>query len=1468
MYLFSAQIMAFLVTDPPPLPSSATVNLKPTPWFTYWVLVSHVVLTPSSRTVFKLLLFCGVQVKCEGVTMATATAASPMASSGEKTNGVKLRRLLIDGGTTVLRNVFDARHPPANLAADLNASNSILNDLLRRRVLNNHQWNKLFPPGGTSPDSSTFDITLLFLLLINICGLSPPATGWHKKPTPTDTSLEANLARIKFFRNHLYGHVATTGVDTPTFNALWMEISAALVALGLSQAEIDTLRAERCGEEDYVGALLEWAKSEEDIKTQLKDILQIHTTALESSIGDVHQVVTEIRQSQLHTDQEDEILKKLAKVDTQRDVTDYAARYLQGTRESFFAKVNTWLDDASSPNRVMVISGNAGMGKSVLVAEMCRRMQETGRLSGSHFCHHDKARHRNPKVMLQSLACHLSCDLPEYKKALVEQLCRNLGVEMNDLEVSDLFELLFEEPLSRVTEPGFISLVVLDALDESEIQGRNDLVDVIAKHFKKLPHWLRFLVTTRPEINICDSLKDLKPLLLEPDDEENLKDIGLYFERNLSGLFEAENHEMVLTDLVEKSEGVFLCAQFLVDFIKTNCSTLILEELEKTLPSGISSVYECYFKRLEKDFRKMDISRDQLLSLLCAVVASREPLPLGFVCKLLFSNSSPFWGNVHRAISVISSLLPVQDDRIHFFHKSVRDWLTGKSHYRQHNFSVDEIKGHRILSTLCIEEFDELKRKGVDNSQPFSNTTKYALLHGVQHMLQLDQGKRSCNLEEMVDKYVLDIELVYARLCVISSAASEDIVSVKRQEDWKALSTDKQSTLESLLFLLKKYNVTLQELPITIFQTLLNDGKGELSSEALKLLKTKFSDVCYMEYLQKNALQEASQTKFICSAPVVCFDVSPRKDYMVCECLDGTVHLWSLDSGNLKWTRFVELPKTDMNRRVCGPCPHLNQPKPSCSLYRSVVFHPSKDVILPGILSKCYTFNGDQKSLFPSSMCRFHICSISGDEIFTDCLDDAKCLIAWSLNDGREITRVIRNENIVSFALSLDGKLLVISCSSGCVCLVDRENGFTTLAETALGFVSGFIRFTEDSRFLYCGWFSPPVGYISQLGVSVDAQRNFSLDFTDFPSKQLESECHSVGGFLLGDPLSSDPRSLSFDFVLNRQSLLRNDPESPCIEMLYRNKATESAEGEYLDVKGLAFSSTGENLYMKASSAFSRNRIMAWEVSNWKLKAEKEFSIGVKVRLVLAVSGGVLIATSRTLELWNFELSYCIRQWSLDVLSMFAISDDQVLCTTFPGATEIIVDTVTGRIVSTFADSSYKSIACYRNLHLLASADSERAGCIKLQQLGESVPLWKLSLTDLHSGDALACFSPKGEFIVVGSFFSKTCPYVLDVFSGNVRFKFSDCDDDISGFKFISDEEFVILSNHFIRGVSLRLFSVRSGDLLSVLQVYSDFHFTNFATCPEEGLIAICSARSNLDLKVIKVKKGKKVSWQMVYNHF
>ena len=683
-----------------------------------------------------------------------AASPSPLASSLEKTNGVKLSRLLIDGGTTVLRKIFDRYHPPANLLADLNANYHTLNNLLRRRVLHKAQWDLLFPPGGATPDSNTFDITLLFLLLTSICGLSPPPSGWHTKPLPSDTSVEANLARIKFFRNELYGHVTSTGIDTPTFSALWLELSAALVALGsLPQAEIDRLKAEHGGEEDFIDVLFEWAEREEDIKSQLKDIRQyqaktwqtvveLHHTQREdrkilqdskTKLERVHDVQTEtrqtldeVRESQIehrkilqdskrkleevhevqtetqqtvdevrHTQLEDqkriqdikamvedvlkfqsvavtqktidekrqtqlgdrgavrdnkvysklqedvevqrektrenEILKKLAKVETLKNLRYHADRYIDGTRLSIFSTVESWVNDRKSPNRVMVISGNAGMGKSVISAVMCEKMQEAGRLAGSHFCQHDRARYRNPKVMLQSLASQLCDFLPDYKKALVEKLSRNLGVEINNMEVKDLFDVLFGEPLTSLNDPGVTYLMVIDGLDESEFKGRNELLDVIANYFETLPLWIRFLVTTRPERNITENLKNLHPLQLDPNIDENVKDIYLCFERQISHLLQSEHQEIVLRALVQKSEGVMLYAYYLIDFIKKEVPVLTPELLDSILPSGISSVYHSYLKRLETELSKeLNIMEDPFLTFLSAIAAARGAIATRF----------------------------------------------------------------------------------------------------------------------------------------------------------------------------------------------------------------------------------------------------------------------------------------------------------------------------------------------------------------------------------------------------------------------------------------------------------------------------------------------------------------------------------------------------------------------------------------------------------------------------------------------------------------------------------------------------------------------------------------------------------------------------------------------------------------------------------------------------------------------
>ena len=1516
---------------------------------------------------------------------AAAAAPSLLASSVETTNGAKLNRLLIDGGTTVLRNVFDGYHSPPNLAADLHVNYPTLNTLLKKKVLRTAQWDQLFPPAGVTPDSKTFDITLLFVLLTNICGLSPPPLGWHVIPPPSDNSLEANLARVKFFRNELYGHVSTTGVDTPTFNALWQEISAVLVALGLDQKEIDRLEAEHCGEEDYLDVLLDWANSEEDIKSQLKDICQYQATTQQkieevrktqldgdkilkdskSKLDKMHQTqinmqetvekvrqtqledgealqdskskLDEVRQTQtyiqetadnvrqtqledhetlqeskskvdevlqaqtktqsklqeLHQTQtetlqavkqavgslkegrdtnrvEEQVLQNLAKSGFKGDIEYHVGRYQEGTREWMFNKVENWLHNRNCQNRVMVISANAGMGKSVISAVICKRMQEADRLAGSHFCQHNNARYRNPQLMLQSLACHLCHALPEYKEALVEQLSRNLGKDPNHMGVEELFALLFKEPLSTVADPGRNMLMVIDGLDESDFQERNELLDVIANHFCRLPCWIRFLCTTRPERNIEEALKHLKPFLLESNDDKNMEDIKWFLEKRMQHVIKAEKQSDIVEKLVEKSEGLMLYAYFLVSFVEEHVPVLDQGDLDDSLPLAISSIYKSYFKRLENELKELGVQEENFLKLLSIVTACREPLPVGFLSKVLVpdASSGPGKRKVLKALSSVSSLLPIRDGCLHVIHKSVKDWLMDACSYGEHDFIMDEKEGHRILASLCAKELDHLKQKGVRDAE-FSFTEKYALHHGVRHMLQLDENMSSCNQEKCVQTYVIDLELLYAKLCLNYSIAAEDILWLLMQENSQLLSENSKRMLSTLIYLLRKYYSTFTGHPSVFFQTVLNEGGSVLSSMASNMLQTKYPDLPYMEFMHNQIQQGAVQARFQHSSCVACFDVSPQSDYLVCECENGTIQLWSLLTGKLVWERPVMINKTfyfEAFRKVPS--------SPVLSHYRSVVFHPTMEIVLPGVLSCAYSMDGDLIPLFPESKCSFTVCSVSGDKtsILTDCPDDARCIILWSVINGTEISRTTRCKDVLSFAWSQDAGLLAISHSTGLISLVDVGTGFRTLAEMTTSEVCGMIKFAPDHRFIYCKHTPVPKRlchndhFLFCLNVNNENDRTFSLDvFYDRVSYvPWKFESHSKCGFLLGDPIlcvfdGFTQKAEGVAFLLTEQSVLisyRNNRKM--IEMLNVNELTSGQKlhrtptslGNITSVNKVVFSLNDEFIYVVSGTAVET--VSALDISSGKLKAEKSFGT---ITDIVPVSEGVLFSTTnRTLELWNSQLSVCVCTWPNLPKSVYVtpLSEDLVAyvdCTYRSSKLwkqVTFLDTNDGEIVSTMRLSLDEEFVASNRKCQLITVKNLRS----LRLLDGQAILW---CRDSPYHGRFSCeglFSPAEQYLILFPLRDKGA-HVLDTVSGRTLHVL--CRDKvIKDCKFLSDDECVVCSKESTRHHFLRLLNVKSGDQLSVIDMESKVICLN--TNPRKQLIAIGLEQSKDNLKLIQVK--------------
>ena len=214
-----------------------------------------------------------------------ATALGPdevLCPTKGRDNFQRMARLLIGGGTVLLREVFDNKCPPSNLPAIL--KNPATEKQLKATKLTKPQWDCLYPSPGVYGKSTDFDITLLFRLLRTICSLTPPAKGWDSLPLPTDQSIEADLARIKYYRNSLYGHMSENmEISDDEFLVLWNEISEALVRIADHinpvkktewQKAIGTFLKDPLTEKDkrHEQELLSWYQNDTEVKEYVNKV--------------------------------------------------------------------------------------------------------------------------------------------------------------------------------------------------------------------------------------------------------------------------------------------------------------------------------------------------------------------------------------------------------------------------------------------------------------------------------------------------------------------------------------------------------------------------------------------------------------------------------------------------------------------------------------------------------------------------------------------------------------------------------------------------------------------------------------------------------------------------------------------------------------------------------------------------------------------------------------------------------------------------------------------------------------------------------------------------------------------------------------------------------------------------------------------------------------------------------------------
>ena len=670
-----------------------------------------------------------------------------------KANFNRICQLLIDKGSDALRRALHLKHPASTLAAALHSHRKTLQSL-RYTVINPPQWRLLYPAAGP-PNSDDFDITLLTILLRHICGLPSPAIGWKVMPPTTDTSISADILRIKILRNKVYGHAASAQYDDATFEKLWQEISQPLVNLGIAQQKIDELKLAPLSPEEksYIEKLKEWKELEDTLLEKMKDV--------ENQMVDMRAEVNKLKGTLGSSNISN--VGQLAKVDFKGKIDNLCEKFQVNTRQWFFHELS--LCFAGEESRVMILTAGPGMGKSVLSAKVCQQCRERGQLAGCHFCDFKKSECSNPLRILESLASQMCENIDGFRDKL-DEILRHYHSRKS---LSDAFRVLLSEPLHALDRRESM-LIVVDALDETKTDDKSEFLDLISDEFPDLPKWIKILITSRPELQVKKKLKHFNPLEILPQDDNQQKDLKCFVKGSLPH-FKVDS----IDHLVSLCQGSFLYAYYMVKELK-EMGAGIEPNLCDYAPRGISGFYEKQFKRLKTSLQPHDPG---ILNAFVNVVAAsfEAPLPIKILLKCM-NLSDEKYKIRNTIINVMSEILPVYDNCLTVYHKSLTDWLMLEG-YEEHEFAADVADGTTRLWEVCEGVYRDIVSVKSVSVLKLSPERKFALENGGNYVVEVGDKVDfhwlvNVRLNALQFRFWGDLNSYFFRLFVFRKSAHSD----------------------------------------------------------------------------------------------------------------------------------------------------------------------------------------------------------------------------------------------------------------------------------------------------------------------------------------------------------------------------------------------------------------------------------------------------------------------------------------------------------------------------------------------------------------------------------------------------------------------------------------------------------------------------------------------------------------------
>ncbi|KAL9603530.1 MAG: hypothetical protein Q9179_002147, partial [Wetmoreana sp. 5 TL-2023] len=343
-------------------------------------------------------------------------------------------------------------------------------------------------------------------------------------------------------------------------------------------------------------------------------------------------------------------------------------------------------------------------GKSTLAAYVIKQLDDCNLDCNYFFFKHGDKSKSSVAALLRSLAYQMALINPQVRLEILSMHGNGVIIDTDDEKT--LWRLVFLAKIFRTdfNQPCFW---VIDALDECT--DFSCFLPMLAKIDNKIP--LRVLMTSRPSSVVHTLLlqEKLSVLSKEVTVESSSRDIRCVLEANMRLLptDDPTACEMLITKILEKSNGCFLWATLVLKELQTTHSEQQIQEVLDSVPSEMDSLYTRILENMAMVPRNQKLAQAILRWTVCAV----RPLTVEELKEAIRLDLGEIVPRLERTVeSVCGHLIHVdRHSRVQLVHQTVRAFLIQDDIASV--FAIDRVRVHSRLAEVCLGYLcsDEMK---------------------------------------------------------------------------------------------------------------------------------------------------------------------------------------------------------------------------------------------------------------------------------------------------------------------------------------------------------------------------------------------------------------------------------------------------------------------------------------------------------------------------------------------------------------------------------------------------------------------------------------------------------------------------------------------------------------------------------------------------------------------------------------